>query len=99
MMSRSDDVVSTSDGPAVHAVRLDSTEDCAASDAVVTTVANVRGEDPTVLDPLHDSIDPDALDALFAGREPDSRDYVEFAYAGYDVTVSGDGRIVVAETE
>ena len=99
MESRRNGTTPGIDAPSVHAVRVDLDAGGALSDAVVSAVANVRGEDPTVLAPLHDAVDPEALDALFAERASTPEDTVAFRYEGYAVTVSGDGRIVVAETE
>lgn len=53
------------------------------------------------LPPLHETIDPDALNALVdspgaAGR---SAVTVEFVYCGYDVTVDGTGQVTVTESE
>lgn len=62
--------------------------------AVVETVAAVTGREPTQLDPLFDSLDPEALDALVRsnGRGPNESDVtVAFAFAGHDVRVSGRG--------
>jgi len=97
MDSRSGDGRSGIDASAVHAVRVDLTAGGSPSDAVVAAVANVRGVDPASLAPLHESVDTEALDALFDGRGDGSNRHVEFQYVGYDVTVRGDGRIVVAE--
>ncbi|WP_135820912.1 HalOD1 output domain-containing protein [Halostella litorea] len=99
MAPRQDGTESGTDAPGVHTVRVDLDAGGSPSDAVVTAVASVRGEDPTALDPLHESIDGDALDTLFADVSDDAGGYVEFTYAGYDVIVKGDGRVVVAETE
>lgn len=61
--------------------------------AVVEAVADAENVDPVDLErPLHDAIDPSALDAPFAnwnGR--DGR--VDFVYHGYLVTVDGDGSV------
>ena len=68
--------------------------------ATVHTVADVTGNDVSMLPPLYESIDPDALDRLFAStggeRRPGS---VEFRYAGYLVTItnSSDLRITVSD--
>lgn len=67
----------------------------AASTAVVEAVAAREGVDVVaVSEPLGDAIDPEALDKLVesmaGGEEPGS---VSFFFAGYEVTVHGDGRI------
>lgn len=82
------------------------------SQAVIAAVASVSDCRPTksdavdssdVLPPLHDAIDPDALDALFRrhggadadGRTDDRRGRVEFSYYGYRVTARSDGSVSV----
>lgn len=62
--------------------------------AVTDAVAEATDRNPTELDPLYESIDPDALTALFAGRNPsDTR--IEFEYQGQTVTIDGDGQVTV----
>ncbi len=46
------------------------------------------------LPPLYDAVDPDALNAVAAGL---SEGQVKFPYAGYDVTVYGDGTVTLEE--
>lgn len=64
-------------------------------------VAEVAGVDPeTVAAGLPEQVDPGALDALFRtppGVEPCRDRSIDLAVAGYDVTVHGDGTIVVRE--
>lgn len=66
---------------------------------IVTEVAAREGVDPAALTPpLHDVIDPDALDALFASTPTNRRNgqaSVSFTYNGYRVTVTGQGEISV----
>ncbi|WP_207588185.1 HalOD1 output domain-containing protein [Halomontanus rarus] len=73
------------------------------SEAVVETVASVSGVDPVELDPLYYTIDPDALDALFAPR-PAAGDLprdvrLSFSYVGLRVTVTAAGRIIVEDED
>ena len=76
-----------------------STQRLAPSLAVVQRVANREGVDPTELSPLHDSIDPDALDSLVDGSLGDAADFeLEFTYCGYTITVTGEGVIHLDET-
>ena len=57
--------------------------------AVITAIAAKRGVEPTELPPLYESIDPDALDALFAPTRTGGprRGRLEFTYDGHEVVV------------
>jgi len=61
------------------------------STAIVEAVSASTGTPISELPVLYDVIDPDALDALFAGRRASGR--VEFRYAGHVVTVRADRTI------
>lgn len=68
------------------------------SHTVVETVADAEGIDPTELDPLYETIDPDSLDELFQDRlrrvdAPATAGAVTFAYHGYEVRVTAGGRV------
>lgn len=68
--------------------------------AVVRAVARVADVDPDEMEPLHGSVDPDALDRIFAptgGADRRSNGSVEFDYLGYRVVVKGHGRGYVYE--
>lgn len=69
------------------------------SESVVATIAALAGEEPTELTPLYEAVEPDAIDALVEHARrtghPD-RTRLTFAYAGYEVSVRGDGRILVS---
>jgi len=75
----------------------------APSQAVIEAVADAEGVSPHALrpptyEPLHEAIDPDSLDALFADRvdgAPRARGTVSFTYCGYAVTVDGDGSVTL----
>ena len=70
------------------------TSDSTASEAVLTAIAEREGVDELELrEPLYETIDPDALDALFR----DGRGRVTFEYLGYLVTVDQDGEVEVEE--
>ncbi|WP_343217248.1 HalOD1 output domain-containing protein [Halovivax limisalsi] len=66
---------------------------------IVSEVADREGVDPTELrPPLHDVIDPEALDALFEPTTTSQRardGSVTFAYCGYEVTVTAAGDISI----
>ncbi|QLH83437.1 HalOD1 output domain-containing protein [Halosimplex pelagicum] len=74
-------------------------DDQSASEAVLDAVAERAGVD--VLDlstPLYDAVDPEALDTFYrTSGDEGTPTRVSFAYCGYDVTVSGDGTVVLDE--
>ncbi|MBZ6496775.1 HalOD1 output domain-containing protein [Natrinema longum] len=63
--------------------------------AVVSAVATATGIDSLELPPLYETIDPDALNALFLSGPGDPGTRTRFRYAGYGVTVQGDGTVRV----
>lgn len=66
------------------------------SHEVISAVAAADDVDPKALDPpLHDVLDVEALDRLldWASDHRDNALVVSFEYAGYQVTVSRDGRV------
>ena len=66
--------------------------------AVVEAVAAREGVDPRVLDPpLNDVVDGDALDSLFAEDLAGAEASVRFTFCDYEVTVDGDGDVVVED--
>lgn len=71
------------------------------SQAVVESVAEAEGVDPTELTPLYAVVDPDALEALFRPNSPTRdrqiRGEIRFSYHGYDVRVTADGEVDVAD--
>jgi hypothetical protein len=75
-----------------HRYSLD--EDERPSDGVVFAMAEVIGQRATDLEPLVETVDPDALDRLFA---TDRRREVTFRYLGRTVTV-GDGAVEISES-
>lgn len=83
-------------------------EEQSVSEAVTHAVAAISGREMStakatneneVLDPLYDSIDPDALDALFQmPTDGDSlQGLVTFWYCGYEITVHNTGLIEVTD--
>lgn len=68
------------------------------STAVIETVAAVSDSEPMAIVPLYEAVDPDALDSLVvANGQCSSRSgpTVTFGFAGYDVSVRGDGTVAV----
>lgn len=66
--------------------------------AVVSAVAEADGTDPVELPPLYEAIDSEALNALFTARSETTVGKVAFQYAGYNVTVRGNGEVHVRST-
>jgi hypothetical protein len=62
--------------------------------AVITVVSNIVGRDPLELDPLYESVDGDALDALCTA-DLSSVSRLTFQYSGYEITVGTDDVIEV----
>lgn len=63
------------------------------SEALITAVAEVADEEPMTLDPLYESIDPEALDRLFrpaSDSKAPEHGVVTFAYAGYRVAITAE---------
>lgn len=72
------------------------------STAVIEMVAIASDREPTSLEPLRETVDPDALDALLGSSEIHSTDgdtAVSFVFAGHDVIVENDGTVVVGPVE
>lgn len=61
--------------------------------AVVMSVADSTGRNPTELPALSTAIDPDALDQLLDGLRESVE--ISFEYAGCDVSLKGDGELVI----
>ncbi|MDR5674359.1 HalOD1 output domain-containing protein [Halalkaliarchaeum sp. AArc-GB] len=67
-----------------------------ASMAVIATLADVMGTDPVELDPLHSTVDPDALDAFVRVRYGTNGDsHVTFTHEGHAITVHSYGVITI----
>ena len=66
--------------------------------AVVDVLAAISDSEPATLEPLYNSIDPDALDQLFESHDAAARtsDFsVQFAHAGHEIALSSDGTVEV----
>jgi len=67
---------------------------------VVERVATVTNREATKLPPLYDTIDPDILDAVVSSvAENSSSLTVQFAYAGQQVTVNGEGTVHISSRD
>lgn len=65
---------------------------------VLRGVAAITGEEPHHLEPLSETIDPDALDSLFdpvTGDGDGSTACLSFRYCGCQVDVYADGHVVL----
>ncbi len=66
------------------------------STAVISTVAEAADTDPLDMEPLHNTVDIDALDALLSPHSARDGDrHISFRYHDHDVTVSSYGGITV----
>jgi hypothetical protein len=63
------------------------------AERIVAAVAADADTDPLELPPLHEAIDPDAVDSLFHDGSSGS---VRFRYAGRTVTVDSEGSVDVS---
>ncbi|WP_227354413.1 HalOD1 output domain-containing protein [Haladaptatus salinisoli] len=68
------------------------------TETIVETIAEAADADPTQLEPLYESIDPDALDDLFDRRsDANVPARVTFHHEGFEVVVERDGRVEVRD--
>lgn len=65
-----------------------------ASTNVVLSIAALEGVGPIDLPPLAETVDPDALNRVFS-LSAEVNGSISFEYAGYDVTVSSDGKLEI----
>ena len=73
-------------------------EKTSASMAVMATLAEVMDADPVELDPLHSTVDPDALDALVRVRTGTDGDiHVTFTHMDHTITVSSYGVVTISQ--
>ncbi|WP_276282006.1 HalOD1 output domain-containing protein [Halorussus caseinilyticus] len=80
-----------------YRARYDSTEH-PTSTVVVTAVAAVTETDPLDLEPLRESLDPDALDDIFRrtpGGHVREEGCVEFSLAAHEVVVGAEGDVEI----
>lgn len=67
---------------------------------LLRAVAAVTGIEPEELEPLSESVDPDALDALFGSSARVGEDVtLTLRYSGCTLTVYSDGHVVVEPPE
>ena len=66
------------------------------STAIVELVASITGREPDQLEPVYNTIDPDALDTLVIGSADPASVSLAFTINGYEVVVRDDGNVVVS---
>lgn len=72
-------------------------EKTSASMTVIATLADVMGVDPVELDPLHATVDPDALDSLVRVHNRTCGDiHVTFSHESHAITVYSYGVVAVS---
>jgi len=87
-------------GDSVHRTPYDPSADGALGAAVVLAIAEATRTPAHDIDPLYETVDPDALAALFGPRTaggPRRRGVISFVHYGCHVTV--DGTDIVVDTE
>lgn len=90
--------MATKSGTLGDAVQTDSSDD-AISRRVIDAVAETKGVDALDLDPLYDTIDPDALDVLFGDDASRSSTELRFEFEGCEVLIEGDGEVSITPPE
>lgn len=83
---------SRTDGSRSRRVQYDGSGSIATT--IVLAIAEIDDADPTEMEPLYGSVDPELLNSLVNDDRGISGD-VMFTYRGYRVTVDSDGGIVV----
>ena len=69
------------------------------STAVAELLADAAGCEPAEVGPLYDTVDSDALDSLVRHGESAAGCTVTFPHDGFEVSVSGDGEVLVYAPE
>ena len=64
--------------------------------AVIECISKVDSDDPETRPPLHEAIDPDALNKLFRDRNSGE---VTFTYLDYEITVNSDAVTTTQQLE
>ncbi len=65
---------------------------------VIATLAEVMDADPVELDPLHSTVDPDALDKFVrVGTGTTGDIHVSFTHEDHEITVSSYGVVTISQ--
>jgi hypothetical protein len=78
-----------------YTIQYDEWTDQSPSVAVVKAVAAVTGDDPTAIEPLTETINPDAMDRLIETEDSRGTLSITFGYSGCVVTAEANGDITV----
>lgn len=62
---------------------------------IVRAVASVSNRETTELEPLYDTVDPEALETCVTSLCESSDCAVTFVYAGYEIRIDGDGLVTL----
>lgn len=69
--------------------------------SVIEAVSKFSGDSPTEIEPLYDSVDPDALEALlvsFRESQPAiANSVIRFVHDGFDIKIESDGTIEIED--
>ncbi|WP_144797067.1 HalOD1 output domain-containing protein [Halorubrum depositum] len=84
----------------VYKVDLDEATDRSTSNVVVSSIADLTGRDPNDLDPLWDSVDPEALDSFVDHASEYSTPYqLSFQYQEHTVDIVENRWLRITPTE
>jgi len=100
-MSDTDSGDTTADTPS-YVTEHDWERDESLAATVVSAVAAIRNVEPTAVEPLNETVDPDALNDIFDARHNGgdrSGPTLSFRLSSCEVTIHADGRVVVVPPE
>lgn len=95
MTGRAGDEVST-ESPGVVRRRFDWST-VSPSAAAVETVVAFTGRSPEEIEPLYETVDPDAMDVLVAGSEPEAAVSLTLTLGDHEIHVRSGGDVVVSD--
>lgn len=76
---------------------VDYTEYASVSSAIASTLATIKEVEVTELEPLHNSIDTEAIDRLFMGNT--NKHLVIKQFIGeYEIVIRGDGKLIISKS-
>lgn len=94
------DAESSGTDGSVHRTSYDASTDGSLGAAVVVAIADATGTATRDIDPLYETVDPDALGALFAPKTTgDSRRSGTISFVHYGCHVTVEGTEIVVDTE